>query len=116
LICHACDYAFEHKQSIHDPVLRKCPKCTKEALEQDYSKKQISINDGVCKTIGQQAEKNRKEMSKELFQREAERMAGPKAAAKRNAKTPWWREEGTKALDLKSVKDTKKFILTGEKN
>jgi putative FmdB family regulatory protein len=31
--CNACDHRFEHFQSMSDKVLKKCPKCGKNALE-----------------------------------------------------------------------------------
>jgi putative FmdB family regulatory protein len=31
--CNACNHRFEHFQSMSDKVLKKCPKCGKNALE-----------------------------------------------------------------------------------
>ncbi len=31
-VCDACDHAFELRQSMTDPVKRKCPKCAKQKL------------------------------------------------------------------------------------
>ena len=31
--CQACGHEFENFQSIHQPALRKCPKCRKPKLE-----------------------------------------------------------------------------------
>jgi hypothetical protein len=116
LACLNCPHSFDLEQPMSAPLPRRCPKCRRMSLEQDYGAKNVVCRDGVPRTVGQQAEKNAKEMGKEFHRMEAEKILGPERLARRNAPTPWWREDGSKPLDVRKVKDTAKFIRTGEKD
>lgn len=116
LVCTKCEHAFEHIQPMKDPMLRKCPKCRALALEQDFSQKNVIVNDGVPRTVGQQAEYNAKKAGKQVHEALAEQMLSEQTKKKKNTPTPWFREKGSKPLDVSKIKDTTKFIMTGEKD
>jgi hypothetical protein len=97
------------------------------------SQGQVSIVYGSPTTIGQQAELNAKRLGKEKMEQVKEEMRNrprpdftgklPKGAKLNTtkSKTPWWREgkvaglkKMDKPLDLDKVKDTRKYIDTGE--
>lgn len=114
-ICDGCGFEGEISKPMADEFPTRCPACKKNKLRQDYSKKSPIVQDLTPKTVGQQAERNAKVEGKEQQQIKAEKLLGPKGMAKRNAKTPWWRKEGSKPLDVTKIKDPNKFILTGDK-
>ncbi len=98
-----------------DAFPAKCPSCKKLKLRQDYSRKKITVDDGVIRSVGRQAEVNAKRDGKELTELKAEQMLGSDGMAKRKAPTPWWRKPGSKPLDVTKIKDVTKYIQTGEK-
>ncbi len=115
-VCDGCGFEVEIEKPMADEFPRKCPSCKKPKFRQNYSAKTFIIQDLTPKTLGQQAERNAKVEGKEQQQIRSEKLLGPKGLAKKNAKTPWWRKEGSKPLDVTKIKDKKKFILTGEKD
>lgn len=119
VICTNCNFSqTDFEKSIHvDLETVKCPSCKKRKLLQDYSKpKPMILRDNTPKTVGQVAERNAKIMGKELHQLEGEKILGEKGMKKKKAETPWWRPEGSKPLDVTKIKDTAKYIRTGEKD
>lgn len=55
-------------------------------------------------------------MGPELCRLEEEKLLGPAGLARRNAPTPWWRDGADKPLDVSKVKDTTRYVMTGEKD
>lgn len=119
LQCSACGAAYEHIQSIKDRLPTRCAECQSEGLTQDFSGYRLSngfaIVVGEPTTVGQQAERNARSMGGELAAKEAEKILGAKGLAKRDAPTPFWRESGSKPLDLSKVSDVSRYVATGEK-
>jgi hypothetical protein len=112
-----------------------CPKCGTaygKGFEQDYAQFRVTGTVyGDPKTVGQQAELNAKRLGNEqtqlLWEREQNRMseyAGPLPPGAKpitgEAVTPPWRDGSwgikplDKPLDLGAVKNTTKYIETGE--
>jgi putative FmdB family regulatory protein len=116
--CDACGHEREITQSIHDPLPDpgKCPNCKKREWRQDFRRKSLILRDGDPKSVAQQAERNRKAMGEEQHQMKVDELLGPAGRAKRDAPAPWWRDKGSKPLDLSKVKNTQDYIMTGEKN
>lgn len=119
MVCDACGLEEEIVQSIHLDLPTLCPRCGENAYRQDFSKPRLAsevvLIDGPPTTVGKQAELNAKKMGKEQVQQKAEEILGPKGMAKRNAPIPFWRKSD-KPLDLTTVKDTRKYIETGDKS
>jgi len=102
---------------------KKCPTCKKHTLGTNYSTTVIYYP-GIheAKTVGQCAEINRKRQGKELCEKMVDEDAyyGPRKAGLKQI--PWWRsgKHGTtkseKPIDLTKIKDTDKYIMTGETN
>lgn len=113
--CSACAHADEVQQSIHKPLPTHCPKCGKKTWLQDYAAKRPVVNDGVPRSVMQQAEQNAKRDGKELTRLKAEQMLGADEVARREGKIakPWWRD-GDKPLDVTRLKDPQHYVLTGE--
>lgn len=110
MICLNCNYRYELKQSIHQDLPTICPNCNQERLEQEFSAPRLSVEVSWVhneNTVGAIADKNRKEMGEEQYQKKLEELK-PKRGEK-----PWWRDED-KPLDTKKLKDTNKYIMTGE--
>jgi putative FmdB family regulatory protein len=116
--CNACGDSFELYQSFNDNIKRTCQKCGQKKLE-----RLIDCGlDAFCydvTTIGQQGERNAKKAGKTkvdemVANRDENRKKAQKLLGKEPGKKPWWRETD-KPLDLKKVKDVKKYIEKGEK-
>ena len=116
LICDNCNFQQELEQSIHEALPTVCPQCKGETLRQDYASKSFIVQDADPKTVGQQAERNAKKLGSEMADIEARKIAGPATIAKREAPTPFWREPGSKPLDVSKIKDVNKYIATGDMN
>jgi len=118
-ICETCDECWELTQSIKKDLPKKCCKCGEakpNRFYQDYSQYDLFFHVYTDpNTVGQQDERNKKKMGRELSQITAEEIAGPKTMAKKRTPKPWW-QDGDKPLNLSTVKDVGKFIETGEKN
>lgn len=131
--CQNCHEQFEETRSIHEKGPDKCPICGTlygQGFDQNYSGyNQISLVYGSPTTIGQQAELNAKRLGKEqmqlLVEKEKARKFGgklPQGASlpKEEAETPWFRSGEVPGLpkrdklDLAKIKNTEKFIETGE--
>jgi hypothetical protein len=94
----------------------KCPQCKKKKLERDYGVPIVPvIQDKTPKTVGQQAEANKKAMGNEQWQKKRDELLGEKGRQQQATPTPWWRPEGSKPLDVTKIKDVQKYIETGEK-
>lgn len=116
-VCQSCGHEQEIEKSMSVDFPVRCPGCRKKKFVQDWSKpKSLILRDGTPTTVGQQAERNAKEMGKELAARKADELLGEKGAARKKAPAPWWRKPGDKPLDLSRVKDTRRYIDTGEKD
>ncbi len=115
-ICDACEFECEIEKPMADEFPTLCPACGDPvAFRQNYAGKSPNVQDLTPKTIGQQAERNRKLDGKDLHQEKAEKLLGPKGMEKVKAPTPWWRKPGSKPLKLSTLKDPTNYILTGEK-
>lgn len=118
--CNACGHEFELYQSFADKVKRTCPECKKKSLERLIGCGIAAFCQQEPTTLGQQGERNAKAAGKAKMEEAAEKRAEDKKKAqqllgKDKGKTPWWREKDGKPLDLKKVKNVKKYIETGEK-
>ncbi len=82
---------------------------------------------GLCKgedritTFGQQSEYNYKKLGKEQAAKMKEEHHTASKKIKPDSEIPWWRDgsiPGTKRLekplDVRKIKDTEKYIMTGE--
>ena len=126
--CDQCGYAKEEKRSITVGPRKKCPKC--KAVEPVFHQiyEAPIVIDRVIRTVGQQAEYNARKMGKEKVAEKTEqlkrgynrRKGNLPAGAKRvetPTENPFWREgNGGKPLDLKKIKNVKKYIMSGDKN
>lgn len=113
--CQNCNHDFDTVQSIHDEALTKCPKCKRKKLQRVIHSPYIINHTGEVKTIYHQAERNTKKLGKyELQAKEQE--ANKNYHNMPKTQTPWWREGTKKPIDLKKIKNTKKYIETGDKN
>lgn len=134
-LCEACGRAHEEFKSMSAPHPAACPSCGEphgERFRQDFrGSAPLGIVKGNPTTIGQQAELNARRAGKEQMRQMAEedraRVRGftgrlPKGARPNTTGTgerPWFRDgiAGNvldKPLDLRKVKDAKKYIETGE--
>lgn len=134
-LCGSCRHAFDQFKSIAAPHPAECPRCGEpygRAFQQDYAQFRVTGTVyGDPKTVGQQAELNAKRLGGEqtqlLWEREQTRLSGYTGPLPPGAKpitgeavTPPWRDGswGTKPLDkpldLGAVKNTTKYIETGE--
>ena len=110
--CADCDFEGEIDKPMADDFPTVCPDCGSEGLYQDYSKKNVICRDGSPKTFGQMSDANRKRMGKELSA-----MKDDECLARQPKKeTPPWRAEGSKPLDVSTIKNIDHFIQTGEKS
>lgn len=116
--CNACGDEFELYQSFTARVKRTCKKCGQKKLE-----RLIGCGlDAFCNevtTLGQVGERNAKKAGKtrqdEMAAERAEsKKKAQKLLGKEPGQRPWWRKED-KPLDLKKVKDVKRYIEKGEK-
>lgn len=112
MICEDCEHEEILTKSIHLPFPANCPKCKSKKYRVNFAKSRTTFWDKTIKTVGQQAEKNRKDMGEELYQRKIEELGGNKP----KPKTPWWRKEGSKPLKVEDIKDVRKYIETGDKS
>ena len=115
--CPSCNHEEELTQSIHDELPRVCPSCGQEGYQQLFGQPRLSDDFAIVKgeptTLGAQAEANARRLGKELYQKKLDELVPPE---QQKAKTPFWRKEGTKPLDVRTVKDVGKYILTGDKS
>jgi putative FmdB family regulatory protein len=116
--CNACGDEFDLYQSFVDKVKRTCKKCGQKKLERLIGCGLDAFCHNVT-TIGQQGERNAKKAGKTKIeemtaQRDQDRRKAQKLVGKDAGKKPWWRES-EKPLDLKKIKDVKKYIERGEK-
>lgn len=111
MVCPDCDHRYELEQSIKYDLPYTCPACDGKNLTQDYGRKSLTINDGVPRTIAQQAEQNAKALGTEKME---EMRTESKKLLGRDKPRPWWRDED-KPVDLSKIKDVNKWIATGDK-
>lgn len=138
--CDNCDSDSDIYQSFEEfdnPKSKPaCPKCKCTSKKKFYRKftAQVNFIDRIePRTAGAVGEKNARKLGKEQLQlmrdeKESRRQAnlqrrldehGVKGTVRkrdRTQETPFWREEGEKVLNLKEVKDVKKYIETGDKS
>lgn len=134
--CDNCSHGYEEFRSISKPHPKKCPKCKQpygDKFRQVYGTPNFIMANQPT-TVGQQAEINAKRMGKERMQmmQDAAKQrkskfkgklpAGAKINTTGSDEPPWFRsgvikgtEKLAKPLDVSKIKDTEKFIRTGEK-
>lgn len=119
--CDSCEYSFEIEKSIHKNHPKKCPKCKQNKLYQIFGSPFVFCNNVT--TIGQWAEKNAKTKGKGKDQKSMREKIADAGIQKKESvgNKPWWRsgevkglQKMDKPLDLKKVKDTKKYIEEGK--
>lgn len=132
-VCEACGHAYELTQSMREPLPTACPHCREqgERFHQVYAVNTLIIVKGDVTTVGQQAEKNARRVGKEQLAKMAEAHSisnrrarqklgvplgeGAKPARKTTGyKRPWWRPNTDERLDIKKVKNVKRFIEEGQ--
>ena len=116
--CDRCGYEFELYQSFSDKIKRTCPDCKKTTL-----KRLIGCGlGGFCQqdatTIGQLGERNAKTAGKSKIEElgatnEENNKKAQQLLGKEPGKKPWWRTTD-KPLDLKKIKNVKKYIEEGK--
>lgn len=133
-LCENCCCELEECRSIKKGPRKKCPECgAKEpAFNQVYSAPTLIVYDCPT-TVGQVAEKNAKRVGKEKMALMADEYKNAKKEARlklpagakkvekqKNVPLPWWRSgevdglpKQEKQLDLKKVKNVRKFIQEG---
>lgn len=135
-VCDDCGLYLEHDKPMLAEHPKKCPECgTKydHGFHQDWAGKGVNgLQKGNPTSVGAQIEKNEKKWGKELTQIKIEQ----ELTARKNVKgkkelpgkkievsneLPWWRSGEVpglpkldKPLKLSKVKDTEKYIQTGE--
>lgn len=134
--CDACGCQHEEFRSISQPHPTQCPDCSEpfgDVFRQEFmGSNPIGIVRNQPTTFGQQAEINARRMGKEQMQIMAEQSKKrvsqftgklPDNASINTTGTgerPWWRDGVAglptldKPLDMKKVKDSTKYIETGE--
>ena len=130
-----CGHSHEEFMMMSAKEPDKCPKCgckNGKGYSKSFGQPHVIVR-GDPKTFGQAAEENAKRLGKEQMQLMAEeaktrtKKAGirklPKGASRidtSKAKTPPWRDGSMglkpmdKPLNVKKIKDVKKYIHTGE--
>jgi putative FmdB family regulatory protein len=116
--CNSCGHEFEVYQSFTDKVKRTCPDCKKKTLERLIGCGIAAFCQQDPTTIGQLGERNAKSAGKtKVDEIAAETEASNKKAqqmlSKEAGKKPWWRDSD-KPLDLKKIKNVKKYIEEGK--
>jgi putative FmdB family regulatory protein len=135
--CQGCGQAVEEIQSYNDQPLRECPHCGFSLLQRVIGLPNTIVRYSP-KTVGQLAEQNTRDLVSQYGRERAqeilhERTYGPPQekpslpGMKRVEKTneveiPWWRNSDTpgletleKPLDVTTVKDPQKYVITGDK-
>ena len=116
-ICDNCDHGFDLFQGIKEELPKKCPQCKTKinnGFHQVYAAG-IAIVYNSPTTVGQQAEINEKRVGKEQL----ELMAAHdrkirKMPEKKKDDSKWAFDD--KPLDLKKIKDVRKYVETGDMN
>lgn len=119
VICKKCEYRETDLFKAYSDKYPKCPVCGKARLEKDYSTQQALPGFHVkeIKTIAQQVELNQKILGKEQWQMKKDELLGEHGKKQQSAEKPfYWDKDQEKPLDVTKIKDTKKFIETGDKN
>lgn len=129
--CTNCDVNFDVMQSIKDDAYTVCPKCNKDTIHRIlHSPLHIQIK-GEPTTIGQLAERNAKNMSKEqmdkvqaiwktkkTINRVPEEYRPKSLPNTKIQDIPKWLEESrtksTKDVIRMTPEQTKKYVQTGE--
>lgn len=137
--CSQCHFVCEDLQSIHDPPHTLCPSCQQETLQRVFGIPNVRVR-GSAKTLGSLAEDNTyaliqehgKEKAGEIlhenvYGKGGNRLKLPKGAKlmepPKENKIPWWRSGEIpgvprleKPLDLRTIKNKEKYVMTGEKD
>ena len=118
-LCSNCEERFEAAQSIKDKPLKRCPKCGKHKLVRQFGTPEFFVMGAEPKTVGELAKRNTGKMSQHEYvdrlandEKRYEKLTGKKKK-KKKAPKPWWRDTD-KPLDLSKIKNTQKYIETGE--
>lgn len=138
--CMSCGYAFDEIQGMNDDPLETCPACKHVGFLKRLFGVPNAIVHGSPRCVGQLAEDNTrklvakhgKERAKEIIHERTYGKAGKQlklpagvipVSRPDSVDIPWFRSgevEGTgpqleKPLDITTVKNTEKFIMTGDK-
>ncbi len=118
--CEACQEVFDFWLTMSQKRPKKCPSCGKHGLNQLFTTNVICNFIESAKTFGKAAEINAKREGKAGIERMEENDPVKIEQDKQKKNTPWWRsgKHGTKKrdkpLDISKIKDTQKYIETGE--
>lgn len=127
--CDNCGKNFEIQQSIHDKSLTKCPQCKKNKLYRIIFAPYI-INHTEPSNVVSLAERNTSKMGKyeletkrrkDSVDRRVDTLSqklprGAEIVKRKDTKAPWWRPGTDRPIDLKKIKNVKKYIETGNKD
>lgn len=138
--CEACHHAFEEIQAMSDVHLKKCPACGRNKLARILTVPNVRVR-GSAKSFGSLAEDNTYDLVQKHGAEQAKKIIHEKTYGKGGKKLklpkggkhipkpevneiPWFRTgeiPGTgplmeQPLDVTKIKDTKKFIMTGDKS
>lgn len=117
--CPSCKHKEIDLFKGYNDKYPKCPICKKTRLEKDYSTQQALPGFHVkeIKTVAQQVEANKKVLGNEQWQKKKDELLGEHGKKQQEAEKPfYWDKDQSKPLDVTKIKDTAKFIQTGEKN
>jgi putative FmdB family regulatory protein len=131
--CSECNYELDAVQKMADAPLVSCPNCHNDKLVKQLTAPAYCKTSKTCKTVGQQAELNAKRLGasglemlamedriakakgREVFKDELRKAGVQGTVLDRPKETPWYRDGvSEKPIDLTKIKDTTKYIKTGE--
>lgn len=118
--CENCKVVIEKWLTMNSYRCKKCPNCGKNKLFQLFTTMGHTMFLESAKTFGKAAEINEKREGKEKMQVMFENDPVGQAKKKQESNIPWWRKkaegnkERKKPLDVSKIKDTEKYIITGE--
>jgi len=107
-LCENCESEFQIEQSIKEDPIQYCSDCKTMSLRRVIHA--VTVIDTTPKTLGSQAEKNAISMGREqVALKEAENVW-----KKKPKERPWWRPNSDSPVDLKKIKNMKKYIEEGK--
>lgn len=130
--CPKCEIAFDTIQSMSEAPLRECPMCERNTLVKLFSVPNAVVQHDP-KTIGELAERNSKNMSKDELaeksgkKKEAKRKGLEELASKvggeaikKSETLPWWRDgksfgskRSEKPIDTSKITNIRKYVENG---
>ena len=112
--CRSCQALTEVIHRFSAPGPKTCSQCGAKSPARVFGVPNVNTVD----TVGQQAERNMKRLGREKTQLlngtigpAAEARQKREDEAKKNA--PWWRKGKAKPVDLRKVRDAKRYIREG---